>query len=295
MAAQDGAAPSQLRSMSAPQPLAGYLRELWERRQFTMSLAVGSLRAQHLDTTLGNVWHVLNPALLVLVYYVVFGVLIGTDRGVKNFIAFLAIGIFTFSFMQKTVTACGSSIPNNLGLIRSLQFPRAVLPISTVIRELSGYGFAALVLVAVMLLTGEYPRPSWLLVPVVVLLLSMFSVGLGFIVARLTDRVRDVANLLPYLFRLLFYVSGIIFSVEAFVSNGAISRLGTTVSARALREAFVLNPFYAYIELMRHSLMSSYATEFPGPAWIVALVAAPLTFVLGLLYFRGGEKTYGRG
>lgn len=295
MAVQDGAAPTQLRSMSAPQPLGAYLRELWDRRQFTMSLAVGSLRAQHLDTTLGNVWHVLNPALLVLVYYIVFGVLLGTDRNVENFITFLAIGIFTFSFMQKTVQACGSSIPNNLGLIRSLQFPRAVLPISTVIRELSGYGFAAAVLLAVLLITGEYPRRSWVLVPAIVVLLSMFSAGLGMFVARLTDRVRDIANLLPYVFRLLFYLSGIIFSVAAFVTPDAVERIHEALSAEQVRMLFVLNPFYTYIELMRDVLMTTYSAEFAAEAWLVAITVAPTTFVIGLLYFRGGEKTYGRG
>jgi teichoic acid transport system permease protein len=281
--------------MAEAQPFGEYVRDLWERRQFTMSLATGSLRAQHLDTTLGNLWHVLNPALLMAVYYVVFGLLLDTSRNVDNFIGFLAIGIFGFSYIQRTVTACGSSIPNNLGLIRSLQFPRAVLPISTVIRELEGYAFSTLVVLATLLLTGETPTLKWFLAPVLIALMTLFSAGLGMMVARLTDRIRDIANIIPYVFRLLFYLSGIIFSVDAFVTPEAVDRFNLPTSADTLHALYTLNPLYTYNELLKDVLMSSYQMPAVGVAWVSALVFAPVTFALGLVYFRGGEKSYGRG
>lgn len=295
MADQDTPAGPALRSMAEAQPLGEYVRELWERREFTMSLATGSLRAQHLDTTLGNLWHVLNPALLMAVYYVVFGVLLDTSRGVDNFIGFLGIGIFGFSYATRTVIACGSSISNNLGLIRSLQFPRAVLPISTVIRELTGYGFATGVVFAVLLATGERPHTEWVLVPVVVGLLTIFCAGLGLIVARLTDRIRDVANIIPYVFRLLFYLSGIIYSVDAFITPEALDELGLPLSAETAKALFILDPFYTYTELLRTLLMTTYEIPSEGLTWVAAFVFAPVTFAIGLVYFRGGEKSYGRG
>lgn len=295
MTEQQSTAGPALRSMAEAQPLGEYVRELWNRREFTMSLATGSLRAQHLDTTLGNVWHVLNPALLMLVYYVVFGLLLDTSRGVDNFLGFLGIGIFAFSYATRTVIACGSSIVNNMGLIRSLQFPRAVLPVSTTIRELTGYGFATLVMFAVLLATGEYPHVEWLLLPVVVGLFTVFCAGLGLMVARLTDRVRDMANVIPYVFRLLFYLSGIIYSVDAFITADALDRLGIPLSPETAKALFILDPFYTYIELMRTLLMDSYEIPSEPLTWFAAFVFAPVTFAVGLVYFRGGEKSYGRG
>lgn len=295
MAAQQSSASPSLQSMSQAQPLHEYVRQLWERRQFTMSLATGSLRAQHMDTTLGNIWHVLNPALLMAVYYVVFGLLLDTSRGVDNFIGFLGIGIFAFSFATRTVIACGSSIQNNLGLIRSLQFPRAVLPISTVIRELTGFGFAAAVIMVVLLVTGETPHLEWVLVPVVVGLLTMFCAGLGLIVARMTDRIRDLANIIPYIFRLLFYLSGIIYSVDAFITPEALERLNIPLSSATAKALFVIDPFYTYTELLRTLLMQGYEIPNEALTWFGAFAFAPVTFAVGLLYFRGGEKSYGRG
>ena len=284
-----------LHSLSGPRPLVPYLAELWQRRQFTMSLATGDLQKQYLETVLGNVWHVLNPALSMAVYYIVFGVILGTSRGLENFIGFLAVGIFTFSFSQRTVSSCASSIANNIGLIRSLQFPRAVLPLSAVIRELSSYLFAFVVLMAILVVTGEPPRVQWLLTPVVVLLLTMFSTGVGLLVARLTDSVRDISNVIPFVFRFVFYFSGVIFALPAFVTSDRIARLGIPLSGAEARHLFLLDPWFVYIELLRDTLMTSYSAEYPADAWLAGLLIAPVTLVVGLQYFRRGEGAYGRG
>lgn len=270
-------------------PLLPYLASVWERRHFTWALATGQLRSQHLDTMLGNLWHVLNPVFLVSVYYLVFGLLIPTSRGVINFIGFLAIGIFAFLFSQRTVLACSHSIGNNLGLIRSLQFPRAVLPLATVGVELVAYASGFLVTLVVLLVTGEGIQLSWLLAPVLVLLLTMFSAGLGLFVARLTDTVRDLSQVIPYLFRIALYVSGIIFSVQGIIHTDRFS------DPELIRRLFVLNPFFTFVDLLRDVLMSTYTAEFPGLEWLFVLIASPVTLVVGLAYFRAGEKVYGRG
>src|SRR5665809_10482 len=98
-------------------PVRVYLRSLWDRRQFAMTVPLGELRAQHMNTVLGNIWHLLNPMLQVGVYFLVFKVLLGTDRGIDNFITYLAIGVFCFGYMQRSITECASSIIKNECLI----------------------------------------------------------------------------------------------------------------------------------------------------------------------------------
>ena len=286
-----------LRSMASVPSLPEYLAELWRRREFTLSLATGSLRGQYLETTLGNVWHVLNPALMMAVYWLVFGVPLGADRGLAEglFVPFLGVGIFTFQLSQRIVSSCGSSITNNLNLIRSLQFPRAVLPLASVAEQVTGFGMSVVVIVGIIFASGRPPTLSWVLAPVVIALLTIFSAGVGMVVARLTDSIRDVANVIPFVFRLLFYLSGVIFSLDAFVRQPRLDELGVPLSASFVRHLFVLNPFFTYIELLRDVLLVDYAAEHARDAWIVAVVYAPVSFVLGLLYFRRGEKTYGRG
>jgi teichoic acid transport system permease protein len=100
-------------------------------------------------------WHLLNPILLIAVYYLVFGVILRIDNEVDNFIAFLGIGIFAYHWSQKTITGGAKAITSNEGLIRSLQFPRALLPLATVVQEVLAFLPGVAVMVAVVLLTGE--------------------------------------------------------------------------------------------------------------------------------------------
>lgn len=264
-------------------PLRVYLTTLWRRREFALDMARGELRAQHLDTALGNLWHLLNPLMLIGVYYLVFGLILGTNRGVENFIAFLAIGVFTFQFSQKSALSGARTIVSNVGLIRSLQFPRALLPIATVVRETLAYATAGAVMFAVVLVTREPITPLWLFVLPAIALQLGFNAGLALFCARLSDKFRDIINVLPYLFRIAFYLSGVIYSVEEYIENPQLLRL------------FLVNPFYVFLSLPREYLMESQDHEFVGWMWLSAFVWAIVSLLLGLLVFRRGEKEYGRG
>lgn len=263
--------------------LKDYVSEVWRRREFAWSVAQGELRAQHLDTALGNLWHLLNPLLQIGVYFLVFGVILGTDRGVENFLAFLSIGIFTFSFMQKSIMSGAGTLVGKQGLIRSLQFPRALLPLSATLRETMAFGPAVFIMLVVVVVTGEPPRFDWVLVIPVLVLAAVFAAGFSFIGARLADRFRDLLNVLPFLFRIAFYLSGVLYSVEAYIDNPLVLRL------------LLLNPFYVYVTLPREYLMLSQQHDFLGWLWASAVVWAIVSAVVGLVVFRGGEKEYGRG
>jgi teichoic acid transport system permease protein len=256
-----------------------YLRAIWQRRQFAVSIAAGEVRAQNMDTVLGNLWQVLNPLMLAGVYYLVFGVVLRIDRGVDNYIAFLVIGIFSFHFTQRSVVAGAKSIVSNEGLIRSIRFPRAVLPLSTVVGQALMFVPALAIMLLIALGTGEMPHPSWVLLVPLFALQALGNLGAAFFVARMTDRVRDVQYVLPYLFRLLFYVSGILYSVERFVPE-------------AYLPLFDLNPIFAFATAARGIVLDH---ELLLHRWAVAAVWSVVLAVVGLWFFRGAEHEYGRG
>lgn len=260
-------------------PLRRYVGDLWQRREFAIAVPLGDLRAQNMDTVLGNLWHLLNPMLLVGVYYLVFGLVLGTRRGIDDFLSFLAIGVFTFHYSQKSVIAGAKSIVSNEGLIRSIQFPRAILPISTVIGQTVSYLPALALMLVVALSDGVRPGAGWLLVVPIMALQALFNLGSVFVVARLTDGFRDLENVLPFVFRILFYLSGTLYEVSRYVPDAALARL------------FYLNPLYAFITIMRAAVRGG-PLEAAGivsvVVWTVALLAG------GFSYFRSGEGSYGR-
>jgi teichoic acid transport system permease protein len=269
-------------------PLRVYLRTLWERRQFAISVPLGELRAQNMNTVLGNVWLLLSPTLLVCVYFLIFGVIArGLNRGVDNLIGFLTVGVFTFQYLQRTVLRCSESISSNEGLIRSLAFPRALLPIATVIRESLAFYSSMILMVIVIVATGESITVNWAKVLVLVPMMAVFALGLGFVLARLTDSLQDVHNLLPFMFRLLFYLSGIIFAIDTRLLEQAPD-LAPFVS---------LNPFFVFPTLMREALMTTYQVHPVIGRWLWPSAVAFTVVLLtgGFLFFRAAEHRYGRG
>jgi teichoic acid transport system permease protein len=261
-------------------PLRLYLRQLWSRREFAVAIAAGEVRSQNMDTVLGNLWHVLNPLLLTGVYYLIFGAILRTDRGVENFIAFLTIGVFAYHYSQKSIVAGAKAVVANEGLIRSIQFPRAVLPTATVIGHTLSFLPAVAIMLVVALLSGVDLHVAWLLLVPILVLQALFNMGAAFVLARLTDRFHDVTNVLPYLFRIAFYMSGILYSVDRFVQDETLRRL------------FDLNPFYVFVTLARAPILDN---AIPPVTMLSALLWTAGLLLFGFHYFRSGETEYGRG
>jgi teichoic acid transport system permease protein len=266
--------------------LPDYLRQLWGRRQFALTNAMGELRAQHMDTTLGNLWHLLNPILLIAIYFLVFDVILNATRGVTNFIEFLAIGVLAYHWATKAITGGARTIISNEGLIRSLQFPRALLPISTVLQETLAF-LPGLVMMFIVVLPREGIAVSWLLVPVVFVLQTSFCLGAAFLTARAADRFRDTINILPFFFRLIFYGSGILYAVDQRF-HGAFENPWVV-------RFFLINPFYGLVSLWRDALMSTQEIANVGWMWVSVTGWSLGLLIVGLLVFRSGEKEYGRG
>lgn len=268
-------------------PLRAYLLQVWRRREFALENAVGELRSEHMDTALGNAWHLLNPILLITVYYVVFDLILNATRGVTNFIGFLSVGIFAYQWATKAITGGARSIVGNEGLIRSLQFPRALLPASSVIKETVAFLPGIVVMLFVVLATGEGLSSSYAMVLPVFVLQFLFCLGSALLVARASHHFRDTLNVLPFLFRLVFYGSGILYAVD--------QRFHDAFEQTWVQVVFLLNPFYCIVTLWRDALMTTQVAANLPWMWLSLSVWSIGLFVVGVLVFRAGEWDYGRG
>src|SRR5690625_5037224 len=146
-----------LRRISVRPPLREYLQQIWRFRQFTYFMSTSRAYAQNQNSYLGQLWAIITPILNALVYVIVFGLVLGTGRGLDNVVAFIVVGIFMFRFFQQSVIAGGKSVSERLQLVRSLHFPRAILPISAVITELTPLLPALAVMCGITLLSGFMP------------------------------------------------------------------------------------------------------------------------------------------
>lgn len=290
--ADDGLSPAELAakyglSVSGARPgLAEYTRQLWGRRHFINEFAKARTAAQYTQARLGQLWQVMTPLLNATVYYLIFGLLIGTSKGIDNFIAFLVTGVFIFTFTQSSVMSGVRAIAGNLGLIRALHFPRASMPIALTLMQLQQLLMSMFVLFTIVLMTGEKPAMSWLLVIPALLTQWVFNTGLALIVARLGSKMTDLAQLMPFLLRTWMYVSGVMYSIDKLTAS----------APHFVRILLDINPAAIYIDLVRFALIDSVTgSQMPPHVWAAAVAWAVLVGVGGYIYFWKAEEQYGRG
>lgn len=229
----------------------------------------------------------MDPVITMAIYWFLFGFLLGGRGSVANYTGFLAAGVFTFAIIRQSIMVGSRSIAGNEGLVRSIHFPRAVLPIAVVIKQLRVFFYALPIMIVILLVTGEPITWDWLLAPVALLLILMFSLGIALVMARVVATVQDVSEVLPYILRIWGYMSGVMIPIA-----DRLSRLGVPPWATFLIE---INPGTVYLNCMRDALMSSYFSPWGAWNWALAVGWAVVILPWGMWFFWRAEDRYGRG
>lgn len=265
--------------------LGAYLGDLWRFRHLMWAMAKGEFVAEHQDNHLGWIWSVLNPILLGISYYLIFGVLIGTRGGIDNFVSFLTIGLFVYIPIASALASSSKVLVSRVKMMRSLTFPRVLLPLTVTLSHFVSAIPAFAVLIVIALVSGEPVTVEWLLFPVALFVVLVMCLGFALIGSRVVHAVRDAANLMPLITRLLRYVSGVFFSLEASIArfDGAPAWVGHVLEYQ---------PVAVALTLVREPMMAEYAVRWE--TWAVALAWAFGLLILGFLFFWRGEGTYGR-
>ncbi len=269
-----------LRSVGRAPRVIAYVKDLLRHRELMAMLATNEFRARHRGTVLGAGWNLLAPLLLLGTYWLVFGIVL-SGRRPENFLAFLAVGVFLFRFVERSVQAAVTSMTRGKGLIRSIHFPRAVLPLADVVRNGLGFLWELPVVFLIVVMTAGVPKAGWSVLLMVIVPLSMlFTAGVALLFARLGSVFLDVKQLAAIMFRILFYLSGILFPIQAFVSE------------HPLLVYLPLNPIYAFVTLARHYTLA------PQPQlaliWTSAVVWTVVAAVAGIVFFSRAEYRYSR-
>lgn len=276
-----------LKRIGTKPSLLDYVRDAWSRREFAITVALGELRAQNQNTVLGSIWHLLNPLLLAAVYFFIFGIVLGRAGSESNYPAFLIIGIFVFHFSQKVMIGGTRVIISNAKMIQNINFPRALLPTASVLQETFAQVPAIVAMLAIVVLTGERPLVTWVILLPLLLLQTVWNLGFALVLARLTFHFRDTEFIFPYLLRIWFYTSGVFFGVEEVAKrlrdNGLFGDIITYL--------YAVNPMYGFIRLSRGAIMDG-TTEWWY--WRNVLVATAVLVVFAVWYFRSREHEYSR-
>lgn len=262
--------------------LGRYVADLWNRRHFIWADSRAKAFSGNGGFLLGNAWLVLSPILDGITYYLIFGLLLGTSRGIENFVGYLIIGVFLFSYTARSLTAGANVLASGRTMIRGFSFPRAALPISAVLREFVGMGPVLVVMIAMILFIPPYAPVTWLWLffPGVIALQTIFNAGIALIMARLTSHLPDLRKLVGFFARLWMYGSAVMFSFDRFVDDPE------------LLAAFESNPAFIVLDMTRDLLL--YEILPSADSWLRLAAWAGCAAVIGFLFFWRGEERYGR-
>lgn len=280
MTAAEYAAQYGLNRVGARPDLVSYLKQAWARRDFAYELARSRLQASNQRNRLGMLWVVIKPTMNALMYGFIFGVLQGGNKPL-DFPVFVTIGVFLFEFFTGSVNSGAKSITGNAALVQSLSFPRITLPISAVIEQFLTLVPMLGVMFVYCMILGTPPHWSWFLVIPLLVLFTMFNTGMALICARLTVHVRDFAQILPLITRILFYTSGVLFGVDRILHAFPV-----------LVRMFDFHPIFQALQIARGVIMQG--AEYPLFYWVVLTVWAVAVLVGGTIYFWAAEERYGR-
>jgi len=203
-------------------------------------------KATYQSHYLGLAWQILNPAIQVGIYYLVFGVGVNQGREISGvpFIVWMLIGITVWFYVNSSILGASNSIHRQVGMVAKMKFPVSVLPTINIVSNLSSY-FPMLAIVVITVLSfGGMPSLYWLQYIYYFFCMFVFLFAFGLLNATITVLIRDYHIFLQSVLRLLFYVSGPIWDIQ--------NRNLPPTLVKILR----INPVYYIIEGFRDTFLN---------------------------------------
>jgi len=251
------------------------LRELWERRELLYFLITREIRGAHRQTALGLSWIFLRPIIYMLLLSLVFGRIVKVPSDGVPYPLFALAGLLPWTFFSNAVTKGARSLVDNLHLIAKVYFPRLMIPTAGAASGIPDFAASFAVFLVVLKYYGMPLRVEMLAVPVLFLLTLAFALAMGFWLATLSVRYRDVSFAIGFLLQALMYASPVIYPVSL-----------VPVSAQVF---YQLNPLSAIIQGFRWSLLGT--GDPPGLAAAFAVGMILLSLVSGAYVFRRTERS----
>jgi ABC-type polysaccharide/polyol phosphate export permease len=218
----------------------------------------------------------MNPLIMVVVYTIAFTYILRIHT--EAFVFYLLLGILAWTFFANAVSMATGAIVDNTGIVKSVFFPRAILPIATVFFNFTQYGFTvAVFLPAMWLFYGLTPSPAAVLFPLFLALQVVFTIGVALMLATATVFFRDVRHLLEVALPVMFWTTPIVYEL--------------TLVPDELRLPILLSPMSSFI--VAYHRMFYYGT-WPEPLlWIIAACYAGAAFLAGMWLMLACEDRLG--
>lgn len=262
------------RSAEAPS-LARTLDGLRRYRHLLRNLVFKDLKLKYRGSVVGFVWSLANPLLMTAVYTVAFTWILRIRT--EGFVFYLMLGLLAWTYFAGSAAMSTGSIADNGGLVKSVAFPRAILPIATVLFNLSQYLLTVVVFLPLMLVYYQVtPAAPMLLFPLFIALQTLFTIGVALVLATGTAFFRDVRHLVDIALAMLFWLTPIMYTLSELPAG--------------LRNILLFSPMSPFVTAY-HDMF--FFQRWPdGAVWAAALVNTGVALALGVRLMTRYEASF---
>lgn len=254
-------------------------------RVLLRELVVTDFKLRYQGSVLGYAWSLLKPLFLFAIMYFVFGVLIKLGS-IEHYAVYLLTGIVLWTFFSEATNQGLSSIVSRGDLIRKISFPKYIIVLSTTISALINLTLNLIIVGIFMVFNGVDLHFGSLLLPLYILELYIFALGIAFFLSALNVKYRDTSHIWEIIMQAAFYATPIIYPISLVLER-------STAAAQVL----LLNPVAQAIQDVRFHLItpqSETITSLFG-SWTPTLIPLAIvitTFLIGILYFKKNSKYF---
>jgi lipopolysaccharide transport system permease protein len=251
------------------------LKELWIYRELLYFLVWRDVKIRYKQTVLGAAWAILQPLFMMIIFSLFFGRLAGVDSKGVPYPLFALAGLVPWTFFANAVTNSGNSLVGNANLITKVYFPRVLVPAAAVVAGLVDFIIAFLTLVGAMLYYKVGLTLNIFMLPVLIMLTTLFALGVGMWMSALNVKYRDVRFALPFVIQIWLFVSSVI--------------VPSTALPEKWRWLLSLNPMSAIVESYRAAL---FGLPFNWQAIGISTVITLAVLTYSAYSFHRVEKTF---
>ena len=256
-------------------------RDFRHLRLLMQSLISKDLKVRYKRSVLGFAWFLLKPLFSMIVYYFVFTKVLRFGGEISDFALFLLIGLLPWNFFASSLSASTTSLLDNHRLIRSIYFPRIMLPVAEVLANIVHLILALCVLIAVLIIFGYVPKISVIAIIPALIMFAGMTAGIAMLSSTWNVFYRDVKQFVEMILLAWFYASPIIYPLDSLSVNIGISPKFMSIVK--------FNPVAGFMEIMHSTL---YAGKWPHTWCWISLGCWTLFFLgFGYLIFKKFEPT----
>jgi ABC-2 type transport system permease protein len=273
-AVDDAQRPARGARIPGPVAIGVDARRFWN---LTRTLSVTEFKLRFFGSALGYLWQLMRPLLLFGVLYVVFTHVLKFQSDAEFYPVALLAGVVMFTFLAESTTTAVTSMVEREPLVRKVQFPRLVIPLSVVGTALMNLALNMIVVLVFLLISGGSPQWGWFELPILLVLLGLFAAGISTLISALYVRYRDVKPVWDVILQMLFYATPIFYTLDV-------------INNKAIEHAMLINPLAVILQQFRHAVIdpSHPSAADAAGSWAFLLIPAAILVLLvvgGYRYF----------